>query len=374
MRVLFCTLDYAPSAAGGAERQAQLQAEGLAKRGHLVEVVCPRIGGFRSGRVNGILVHRLPRLSLWPLRPISYLLLLGAFLLLRLRRYDLVHVHLANLQADVAVAVARLLGRPSYLKLAAGGPLGEIGRLRHVAVLTRFYGIRHSTVVQAISDEIAADVMRLGVPPNRIIRIPNGIVPPGELPTRADRGAARARLGLRADGLVVLFAGRLEQEKGVEDLLAVWAKSTITSEATLLLLGSPGLKHPVAMTRLPPNAEHRPWSSDIGSYLTAADIFVLPSYAEGMSNALLEAMSMGLPCIASRVGAAPEMIVDGLSGFLVEPGDRDALAAALERLAADPVLRVRTGAEARESVLGRYGIESVVERIETAHRSAVSVQ
>jgi glycosyltransferase involved in cell wall biosynthesis len=372
MKVLFCTLDYAPSPAGGAERQAQLQAEGLAKRGHVVEVVCPRIGEFRSGRINGILVHRLPRLSRWPLRPISYLLLLGAFLLLRLRRYDLVHVHLANLQADVAVAVARLLNRPSYLKLAAGGPLGEIGRLKRVALVTRFYGIRHANLVQAISAEIADDVMGLGVPPSRIIRIPNGMVAPGERPTDADRAAARDRLGFRGDRLLVLFAGRLEREKGVEDLLAAWERPAIASSATLLLLGSPGLKHPVDLNGLPPNAEHRPWSSDIDSYLTAADIFVLPSYAEGMSNALLEAMSMGLPCIASRVGAAPEMIVDGQSGLLVEPGDRDALAGALETLAADPMLRFRLGAAARDSVLERYEIEPVVTLIEAAYRSVSS--
>ncbi len=369
MRILFCTLDYAPSAAGGAERQAQLQAEELVRRGHSVEVVCPRVGEFRSGRVNGIQVHRLPRVSQWPLHPISYLLVLGAFLLLRLRRYDLVHVHLANLQADVTVAVARLLKRPSYLKLAAGGPLGEIGRLRRVAVLTRFYGIRHASLVQAISAEIAQELMTLEVPISRIVRIPNGILPPGNQPTDADRSAARQRLGLRADGLLVLFAGRLEQEKGVEDLLAAWAKSTIGSVAVLFLLGSPGVKHPVTTTGLPPTVEYGAWSPDTRSYLTSADVFVLPSYVEGMSNALLEAMSLGLPCVASRVGAAPEMIVDGESGLLVEPGDRNALSGALERLASDPPLRARIGASARQTVLERYRIESVVTLIEAAYQA-----
>jgi glycosyltransferase involved in cell wall biosynthesis len=372
MKVLFCTLDYAPSAAGGAERQAQLQAEGLTRRGHVVEIVCQRIGGFRSGAVNGVMVHRLPRIPSWPLRPISYLLLLGAFLLLRLRRYDLVHVHLANLQADVAVAVARLVGRPSYLKIAAGGPLGEIGRFRRAAFVTRYYGIRHATLVQAISDEIAEDVSRLGVPASRIIRIPNGIVPLGEQVTDASRVAARGRLGLEDHGLLVLFTGRLERDKGIEDLLAVWQTSAIGSGATLLLVGSPGLKNPVSMKGLPANVEHRPWSSDIGSYLSAADIFVLPSYAEGMSNALLEAMSIGLPCVASRVGAAPEMILDGQTGLLMEAGDRDALAGALDTLASDPALRARIGAAAHESVLERYRIESVVKLIDAAYKLALA--
>ena len=133
MRVLFCALEYPPSPTGGAERQAQLQAEELQRRGHVVEVVCQRTAGTRSGPVNGVRVHRLPRIDRRFFRTLSYLAALGVFLLSRLRRFDLVHVHLANAQADVAVAVARLAGRGSYLKLAAGGPLGEIGRFHRVA-------------------------------------------------------------------------------------------------------------------------------------------------------------------------------------------------------------------------------------------------
>jgi glycosyltransferase involved in cell wall biosynthesis len=371
MRVLFCTLDYAPSAAGGAERQAQLQAEGLMSRGYVVEVVCPQVAGHRSGVVNGVRVHRLPRLPGWPLRPLSYLFLLGVFLLARLRRFHLVHVHLANLQADVAVAAAAAAGRPSYLKVAAGGPIGEIGRLRHVAWITRFHGLRHATVVQAISDEIARDLRGIGVRDERIVRIPNGVRIPKQ-PTSADRRHARERLGLSTESVVVLYSGRLEIEKGVDDLLAAWRSQPPALDARLLLVGSPGMKHPVDLRRLPPAVEHRPWSTDIGSYLAAADIFVLPSHAEGMSNALLEAMAAGLASIATRVGAAPEMITDGVSGILVDAGDLGALSASLGALANDPGRRAQIGAAARRAITGRYGIEAVINQIEAAYRSVLA--
>ena len=163
MRVLFCTLNYPPGIAGGAERQAQLQAEGLARRGHRVDVVCPAVQGQRSGWQAGVRVIRLPVIDARLFRTITYLPLLFAFLLLRARNYQLIHVHLANLQADVAALGAQLSAVPTYLKLAAGGPRGEIGRMRPVSLLTRFYGIRHAAVIQAISDEIAADAVGIGV-------------------------------------------------------------------------------------------------------------------------------------------------------------------------------------------------------------------
>jgi glycosyltransferase involved in cell wall biosynthesis len=371
MRVLFCTLDYAPSAAGGAEKQAQLQAEALVARGHTVDVVCPQAAGHRSGNVDGIRVHRLPRLHRRPFRTVSYLLALSRFLILRLHDYDLVHVHLANLHADIAVAIARTLRRPSYVKLAAGGPLGEIGRLRPIAPVTRFYGIRHATLIQAISEEIASDLRELGVSDDRIRRIPNGVAVPRL--TTANRAEERSRLGLPPDSLIVLFAGRMEADKGVGDLIAVWRAWSPPPDRILVLLGSPGRKDPIDLDDLPATAEHRPWSSDVGAYLAAADIFVLPSYAEGMSNALLEAMAASVPPIASRVGATTELIQHGQNGQLIDAGDRIGLRRALETLADDAALRRRLGKAARATVLKSYGIDSVVIKIEQAYRSIASV-
>ena len=116
--------------------------------------------------------------------------------------------------------------------------------------------------------------------------------------------------------------------KGIADLLAAWREFSLP-RARLLLIGRPGVKQPVSMAHLPPNVENRPWTDRMDRYLAAADIFVLPSYAEGMSNALLEAMAAGITCISTSVGAAPEMIRKGETGILIEPGDRGALRDAL---------------------------------------------
>lgn len=371
MRILFCTLDYPPSAAGGAEQQARLQAEELIRRGHTVDVVCARAPGQSSGAVGGIQVHRLQYLpGSRVFSQATYLAMLAVFLVRRLRRYDLVHVHLANLQADVAVAIARLLGRPAYVKLAAGGPLGEIGRLRAVSWITRYFGLRHADAVQAISDEIAQDLRAIGVPPERIRRISNGVVPPRPRGDTPERSALRSRLGLDPATTLAVYAGRMERAKGVADLLAAW-RHIETANAQLLLVGSLGLKDPVSMTELPPHVDYLGWTASLSEYLAAADLFIFPSHAEGMSNALLEAMASGLPAIATRVGAADEMIVDGDNGMLVGAGDVQALAHALERLIQDEAMRIRLGAKARDTIRRKFGIGPVVTAIERAYRDIV---
>jgi L-malate glycosyltransferase len=296
---------------------------------------------------------------------LTYLLVLATFLALRLRRYDIVHVHLANLQADVAVAMARLLGRPSYVKVAAGGPLGEIGRLRGVARLTRYFGLRHADAVQAISSEIEQDLRVVGIDEARIHRIPNGLAESaGDM--GVNRESARRHFGVELDKTLVVFAGRMERAKGVRELLQAWSNVRST-DATLLLAGSPGLKDPVPLNRLPPRARHLGWTDRLRELLSIADVFVLPSHAEGMSNALLEAMAAGVAPISTPVGASRELIIDGETGILVDVGDARGLSAALNRLIDDPAVRSKLGARARERVCQRYTIDAVVDAIEPVY-------
>ena len=97
--------------------------------------------------------------------------------------------------------------------------------------------------------------------------------------------------------------------------------------------------------------------------LAAADVFVLPSHAEGMPICVLEAMEAGLPTIATRVGALPEMIESGGDGLLVESADVAALADAMGTLALDPALRRRLGTRARQTVRNRFGLQRMRDRL-----------
>ena len=103
--------------------------------------------------------------------------------------------------------------------------------------------------------------------------------------------------------------------------------------------------------------------------LLAADVFVLPSVSEGLSNALLEAMSSGLAILGSRVGGTAETIADGRTGLLFDRDDETGLKAAVGRLENEKGLAARLGLAARAEVEERYAMESVIARLEVLYRA-----
>jgi glycosyltransferase involved in cell wall biosynthesis len=110
---------------------------------------------------------------------------------------------------------------------------------------------------------------------------------------------------------------------------------------------------------------------DVPGFLAGLDVAVLPSRAEGMSNAVLEYMAAGRPIVATAVGATPELIADGEHGLLVPPDDPARLADALDRLLRDPDLARRLGAAARRRARDRYGRAAMVRRFEAFYESLV---
>ena len=108
--------------------------------------------------------------------------------------------------------------------------------------------------------------------------------------------------------------------------------------------------------------------SDVPAILAKTDIYVQPSLQEGLPNAVLEAMAMGLPIVATRVSGNEDVVVHGENGVLVPASDPDALAAALRRLVDDPALAARMGRRSREMAEERFGLQAVMRRLEQAYR------
>lgn len=358
-RILFCTWQYHPVPAGGAERQARLQAEELVRRGHEVTVVCPRVAGIASGEVGGVRVVRLRRLRGKVPRRLSYFTNLFRFVLQHADDYDVAHVHLANLQADVVVAAARLRGLPTHVKVANSGVHGETKRLSRIARVTRWYGLKHADSVQALSMESVTEMTRIGVAGQRVVPIPNGVLLPGKHQVRRQ---ARRGLGLPEEQGIVLYAGRFARYKGLGDLIASW-RSVARSGWSLVLVGEEAADEPYGPISDLPGLTVRPWTVDIQRYLDAADIFVLPSHSEGMSNALLEAMASGLAVVTSDTGAATEMVEHGRSGLIHRTGDASDLSEMLDLVMSDTALRRDIAAAARERVVD-FSVERVVDQLE----------
>lgn len=170
----------------------------------------------------------------------------------------------------------------------------------------------------------------------------------------------------KVDGeIIVLFLGNLCQRKGVWDLIA--CAGQLPAAVRLVLVGGeedPGITARVSeeLARLNIRQRVNLVGPAVGEakfrWLRQADIFVLPSYAEGVPISMLEALAAGLPAIVTPVGGIPSVLRDGVHALFVTPGDHVALIEAITRLASDAALRVRMGASARQHVLDNYGVES----------------
>lgn len=157
----------------------------------------------------------------------------------------------------------------------------------------------------------------------------------------------------------VAYVGRLESVKGVDDFLkaAVQVKKDYP-DIKIKVTGWYKKGHPL-VAKYQDKAEFTGLRKDIPEILHSTDIFVLPSYSEGLSNALMEAMSSGCACIASQTGGNCYLIENGVSGFLFDPGDTQALSAHLKRLIEDPAKRISLGHKARERIVKNFSWEVI---------------
>ncbi|HYJ78786.1 MAG TPA: glycosyltransferase family 4 protein, partial [Longimicrobiaceae bacterium] len=222
----------------------------------------------------------------------------------------------------------------------------------------------------APSAEMGAHARDFGIPAERIHFLPNGIDTLAFRPAAPDeRAALRRALGVEGDGPLVLYVGRLSPEKGPSVLLDAWERVAATAPGARLALvgGGPeaaGLRARLAGSPAASSVHLHGPDHDTARWFRAADLFVLPSLREGLSNALLEALGCGLPVVSTRVSGSVDAFAAADLGELATPGDAAGLAAALSRLLADPGRRLACGAAARELAVREYALERVVDRLE----------
>jgi glycosyltransferase involved in cell wall biosynthesis len=274
----------------------------------------------------------------------------------------LIHTHQA-LWESISCGVARpwLSGLPTIIQPASSGFYGEaeeMARTKGFPILRRI-AVRNTAFV-AISEEIERQWLRLGVPPSRMTRLASGVdtdrFRPGPSTLESSLPARRPR---------VVFTGRIHLQKNLDILIDIWGNVARETGASLVLVGQgeerPRLEQRVAEMGLNERVVFVGAADDPSEHLRAADLFVLPSVAEGMSNSLLEAMSTGLPCIASEIGGNIDLLGDG-AGLLVPPDDRPAWTKALIGSLKDEGLRTRLGRAARAKIEAEFGLSSVVDR------------
>ncbi len=287
--------------------------------------------------------------------------------------WDAVHAHLAGSPALSAALAGRLLGRPALVKLGGGRGIGElatsakttIGRwkLRVLAALRP----KFLAVVPDLAEEAREF---LGSVPIEVL--PNGVDTIRFAPVSASRRREiRAELGWDEGAKVFLYTGRFSPEKRLPWFLKLWNESAGERSLAVMVGDGPelgALQPLVSLGRV----EILSSREDLPVLYAAADFFILPSTSEGLSNALLEAMSSGLAVLASRVGGTAQTVDDGKTGVLFDRDDESALKAAVSRLTSEPGLPVKLGSAARARVIERYSLERVVFRLEELYRLRAS--
>ncbi|MEQ1918813.1 MAG: glycosyltransferase family 4 protein, partial [Elusimicrobiota bacterium] len=192
--------------------------------------------------------------------------------------------------------------------------------------------------------------------------LPNGVDENRYKPvSAAEKKALRERLGWA--GTVFLYTGRLSWEKRLPWFAKIWSEAAKDVDAMLVIVGD-------GREVIPESARVRvlPPVDDTAELYAAADVFVLPSVSEGLSNSLLEAMSSGLAVLASAVGGTAETVEDGKTGLLFDKDDAATATKQIKKIINDNELRARLGTGARREVERRYSIARVCERLLELYR------
>jgi len=223
--------------------------------------------------------------------------------------------------------------------------------------------------VIAISHAIADVLVAVGVKPGRLRVIHLGIDCRPFEDHRGPREGVRKEWGVASRDLVLFTAAMLVPRKGHDVLLESVVQLAAEGLPVRWVICGDGplrghLEAQVSERGMAQRVSFTGFSSEVARLLAGADVFVLPSLHEGLGIAVIEAMAAGLPAVVSRVGGLPEIVVEGETGLLVPPGDAAALAAAVRRLASEPLWAGTLGRQGRARALQLFTSTSMAAAVE----------
>jgi teichuronic acid biosynthesis glycosyltransferase TuaC len=286
-------------------------------------------------------------------------------------RYDLVHAHWLGPAAGAAVRASVPRAVPVVVTAHGGDVYRELDRPSH---RRRALAVGDGAArVIAVAEHLARRLQSLPGFAGKVRVVPNGVDTERFRPV--PRPEARQRLGWSVEGRVVLYAGALIAGKGVLDLVrafAVYLARSGAADVRLVVAGTGPLAERLEVWRRTEAAGARleilGWQDHdrMADLLAAADVFALPSHAEGNPVTVLESLACGTPVVGTEIAALAEILGSGRDGLLAPPGDTEALAAALAFALARPPEREDLARRARE----RYGWASVARKIKEVYEEA----
>ena len=365
---------------GGSGVVATELAHALAQRGHEVHLISSdEPFRWRAG-VPGLTFERVDTPSYPLFREPQYLLALTNAIvrISRDRQLDIVHAHYAVPHATAAYLAGQILADERYpspprmVTTLHGTDITYVGSDPSYTRVVAF-SIEQSHAVTAVSSSLRSDtIAALGI--SREVRvIPNFL----DCAEYRRRPVPELRERLRAGGAdhIVVHASNFRPVKRVAAVVEIFRRIRARMAARLVLIGDGPDRDTVARrvfeAGLQDIVEFAGEQHDLVPWLSAADLFLLPSEQESFGLAALEAMACEVPVVASHVGGLPEIIDDGTTGYLCAPDDLDGMAARSVAVLADDDLRARIGSAAAAQVRARFCVELIVPQYEQCYRDVL---
>lgn len=339
---------------GGAEVQAQRLASALRAGGVEIFILTRRLKNRPAYEIiNGIPVYRSIRTVDMPLVfGLCYVASVAVFLYRKRTDYTIIHCNiLQELQTIVSLIFKLLFNKKVVVKMSSSGLTSDLKIMKKSLVgRVTLRLLRKADRIVSLCSEATSELLCAGIPADCLQQISNG-VDTGIFTVQTRNHQKKQKM--------ITFIGRLDAYKGVDYLLEAFSQVIAGgADVRLKLIGNgpdeAKLKRRAAALHIQEKVVFRGRQENVAEELYETDIFVLPSLSEGMSNVLLEAMSCGLPVVATGVGGALDMIRHGINGILVPPGDTAALSDALIKLLGNESLALRLGKEARKTIEERY--------------------
>lgn len=364
-------------AAGGMRQHVLQLATGLGAYGFDAQIACPGDADIvRSALAAGVEVRPVPIVGpLSPLRDVEAFLVLRD--VIRHGSFDIVHAH-GSKAGLVGRIAAMLAGAPNRVMTVHNDVIGGSVRpaLRRAVIGVERFLAGHTSRVIVVSDALRSELIEtIGLDPALVVTVHNGIDLAPFL-TSVDPGPVRDRYGIPRDAIVFGSAARFAPQKG-HDVLVKAAVPVLEKvpDAYLLLAGDGPLLEPVrrAASRTPVASRiiFPGFETDVRGMLAALDVFASSPVSEGLGLAAIEAMATGLPVVSVRTGGVPEVVVDGETGILAEPGDLTGLTEAMLRLARDPMARLTMGEAGRRRAIDEFSEDKMLERTALVYREVL---
>jgi len=354
MKILIFSSYFLPHK-GGVENYVHQTAKRLVKKGHKVWVITCRLSGMKKKeKIDGIQVLRVPSLDVLPDRyPVQ--LTLMSLTAREVGDVDVVMTHTRFYPITLAGGFYAHFNKIPWLHVEHGtkqvsykNPLFTVIS-RTVDATTGRWVLHHADIVANVSQASCRFAQKFGA--RKCIVIYNGV----------DTKFFKAKK--RHKGINIAFIGRLIKEKGVQDLL----KATKGMKANVTIIGKG--PHKKYLTGMGGKFVGEKNPSQIRDILSKTDILVNPSYAEGLPTSVLEAGAMSLAVVATDVGGTKEIITDGKNGYLVKPGNVQALRKKITTLAKSKNLRERFGKALQKTVRSKFDWNKITDKLEKVLKS-----